>query len=161
MIVGSWLPSELRYGNHIYEEAWPTFSLYQVFTVKCRATSNPLEIILKLLPPRAQVRLEGHSCRLRVRGSAAQIEAIVRTSDHVDARTADFSKLHMGVTVRLEDVGFPAGKSWGVNVDIRETETAEVIADKVRKGRDEVELSIAPDWSLEEDLLQGFMHALL
>jgi hypothetical protein len=105
--------------------------------------------------------LEGRSCQLRVRGSATQIEAIVRTSAHVDARPADFSKLRMGVTVRLEDVGFPAGKSWGVNVDMRATETAEVIADKVRNRRDEVEMFLAPDWSLEEDLLQGFLRALL
>jgi hypothetical protein len=98
---------------------------------------------------------------LRVHGSAAQIEAIVRTSDHVDARTADFSKLRVGVTVRLEDVGFSAGKSWGVNVDIRATETAEDIANKVRNRRDKVELFIAPDWSLEEDSMQGFMDALL
>lgn len=100
--------------------------------------------------------LERRSCQLRLLGTAAQIESIVRTSEHEDAKRADFAKFRSGITVGLEDVGFPAGKSWGVDVNIRATETAAVIAHMIHTRRDGIELSIASDWTIDEDLLQIF-----
>ena len=104
----------------------------------------------------------GRCCKLRLIGSAKQIEDILLSSEWNPSLKDTWilgtkelvvqAKKHPTITIELDRVDKPKGIAIPMNLVIRAKEDLDSVLRKLRSGEDEITLEIAPDWDLSKEI---------
>jgi hypothetical protein len=104
----------------------------------------------------------GCCCKLRIIGSGKQVEDILLSSDW-NPSSRDFwipntkelveqFRKHPAIPIELDRLDKPKGIAIPMNLVIRAKEDLDSVLRKLRSGRDEITLEIAPDWNLSVEI---------
>ena len=104
----------------------------------------------------------GRCCKLRLIGSAKQIEDILLSSDWNPSlkdtwilgtkELVEQCRKHPAIPIELDRVDKPKGIAIPMNLVVRAKEDLDSVLRKLRSGDDEITLEIAPDWDLGEEI---------
>ena len=111
----------------------------------------------------------GRCCKLRLIGSAKQIEDILLSSDW-NPSSRDFwipntkelikqCKKHPAIPIELDGVDKPKGIAIPMNLVVRLREDRDSVLQKLRSGDNEITLHIAAHWNLAEEI-QKFLEKI-
>lgn len=113
----------------------------------------------------------GRCCKLRLIGSAKQVEDILLSSDW-NPSSRDFwipntkelveqCRKHPAIPIELDRVDKPKGIAIPMNFVVRAKEDLYSVLRKLHSGKNEITVEIAPDWDLSEEInsfLQKHSH---
>jgi len=109
----------------------------------------------------------GRCCKLRLVGSAAQVEDILLSADwnpsqkdiwiRCPKELVEQCRNHPAIPIELDRLDKPKGIAISMNLLVRLKEDKISIFRKLQSGEDEITLDIAPDWNLREEI-QRFLE---
>ena len=104
----------------------------------------------------------GRCCKLRLIGSARQIEDILLSSDWNPSlkdiwipstkELVEQCRKHPAIPIELDRVDKPKGIAIPMNLVVRAKEDLDSVLRKLRSGNNEIALGITPDWDLGEEI---------
>jgi len=113
----------------------------------------------------------GRCCKLRLIGSAKQVEDVLLSSDW-NPSSRDFwipntkelveqCRKHPAIPIELDRVDKPKGIAIPMNFVVRAKEDLYSVLRKLHSGKNEITVEITPDWDLSEEInsfLQKHSH---
>jgi len=104
----------------------------------------------------------GRCCKLRLVGSAAQVEDILLSADwnpsqkdiwiRCPKELVEQCRNHPAIPIELDRLDKPKGIAIPMNIVVRVKEDLDSILRKLHSGRKEISLEIAADWDLGEEI---------